>query len=161
MSSDTHAVHYIDFEIRIVDSGCGISKENLDKLFMNFSRLDEHSAMNQRGTGLGLSICKSLLELMGGQVRVESEVGKGTTFIIKLKTWCRVRRQVLQNNAITENGAAPPSHRSNSVTNPSSSISAARSSFLNGLRAGDSGANEIAAGGGGNSSLTQCVNLAG
>ena len=66
---------YIDFEIRIQDSGCGISKDNLSKLFMNFSKLDEHSKMNHRGTGLGLSICKSLIELMGGSVRVESELG--------------------------------------------------------------------------------------
>lgn len=65
----------MDFEIRIIDSGCGISKENLAKLFMNFSRLDEHQGLNHRGTGLGLSICKSLIELMGGSVKVTSEVG--------------------------------------------------------------------------------------
>jgi len=57
---------------------------------MNFSRLDEHQSMNHRGTGLGLSICKSLIELMGGSVRVESELGEGTTFIMQLKTKCRV-----------------------------------------------------------------------
>jgi Histidine kinase-, DNA gyrase B-, and HSP90-like ATPase len=57
---------------------------------MNFGKLDEHSAMNHRGTGLGLSICKSLIELMGGSVSVESEVGQGTTFIMSLKTKCHV-----------------------------------------------------------------------
>ncbi len=81
---------YIDFEIRIIDSGVGISKENLGKLFMNFSRLDEHQKMNHGGTGLGLSICKSLIELMGGSVSVESEVGHGTTFIVSLKTKCKL-----------------------------------------------------------------------
>ena len=45
--------------------------------------------MNERGTGLGLSICKSLIELMGGSVEIESKVGEGTTFIIKLKTKCK------------------------------------------------------------------------
>ena len=57
-------------------------------MFMNFSKLDEHSAMNPRGTGLGLSICKSLIELMGGSVKVESEIDKGTTFIMSLHTKC-------------------------------------------------------------------------
>ena len=83
--------YYIEFEIHISDTGCGISKENIPKLFMNFSRLEEHQKMNQRGTGLGLSICKSLIELMGGSVSVESIVGVGTTFIIHFKSKCKVR----------------------------------------------------------------------
>lgn len=49
---------------------------------MNFSKLDEHSSLNTSGTGLGLSICKSLIELMGGEVNVESTQGEGTTFIM-------------------------------------------------------------------------------
>jgi signal transduction histidine kinase len=69
---------YIKFEIRIEDSGYGISKENIPKLFMNFGKLEEHAEGNKQGTGLGLSICKSLIELMGGSVTVESELGKGT-----------------------------------------------------------------------------------
>lgn len=79
---------YIKFEIRIADNGLGISPENLSKLFMNFSKLEEHAAGNKCGTGLGLSICKNLIELMGGSVRVESELGKGTTFIMQLQTKC-------------------------------------------------------------------------
>jgi signal transduction histidine kinase len=75
---------YVKFEIRIIDSGVGISKENLSKLFMNFSKLEEHAAGNKTGTGLGLSICKSLIEIMKGTVTVESELGVGTTFIIQL-----------------------------------------------------------------------------
>jgi signal transduction histidine kinase len=85
------SIHYLEMEIRIIDSGCGIAAENLEKLFMNFSKLEDHSSMNHMGNGLGLSICKSLIELMGGSVKVESEVGKGTSFIISLKTKCRVR----------------------------------------------------------------------
>jgi signal transduction histidine kinase len=56
---------------------------------MNFSRLDEHAGENKTGTGLGLSICKSLIELMGGTVSVESELGKGTCFIMLLQTKCK------------------------------------------------------------------------
>jgi signal transduction histidine kinase len=53
----------------------GISKEGLSKLFVNFASLAEHKDQNQRGTGLGLSICKQIIEKMGGDVEVESEVG--------------------------------------------------------------------------------------
>ena len=64
---------------------------------MNFSRLDEHESMNQHGTGLGLSICKSLIELMGGSVRVESQLGIGTTFIMSLKAKSRERAPASKN----------------------------------------------------------------
>lgn len=79
---DEEKENYISFEIKIIDTGVGISAENLPKLFMNFSKLEEHAAGNKTGTGLGLSICKSLLELMGGSVKVKSEVGVGTQFIM-------------------------------------------------------------------------------
>lgn len=80
---------YIKFEVLIKDTGVGISPEGLAKLFMNFNKLEEHAAENLRGTGLGLSICKSLIELMGGSLTVESTVGVGSTFIMQLKTKCR------------------------------------------------------------------------
>jgi len=53
---------FIKIRIDVVDTGVGIKKENLGKLFMDFSRLDEHSKMNAQGTGLGLSICKRMIE---------------------------------------------------------------------------------------------------
>ena len=66
-----------------MDSGMGISKENIGKLFHNFSKLQDTSGVNKTGTGLGLSICKNIIEKMGGTVRVESQgEGKGATFII-------------------------------------------------------------------------------
>ena len=62
--------HYVSFEIRISDSGKGISKENQGKLFLNFSKLADEEGLNPTGTGLGLSICKHLIEKMGGKVEV-------------------------------------------------------------------------------------------
>lgn len=81
---------YITLQIAIADSGIGISKEGLAKLFIDFSKLQENSERNKSGTGLGLSICKNIIEQMGGSVAVESELGKGTTFKINIKTKCRV-----------------------------------------------------------------------
>ena len=76
---------FISFEIRITDSGPGLSSTDIGKLFINFSRLADHNNLNKQGTGLGLSICKHLIEQMGGSVTVESEgIGHGSTFIIKL-----------------------------------------------------------------------------
>jgi signal transduction histidine kinase len=53
---------FVKLKIEIIDSGVGIKKENLSKLFMDFSKLDEHSKINAQGTGLGLSICKRIIE---------------------------------------------------------------------------------------------------
>ena len=63
-------------EIYASDTGIGISTEQLDTIFNRFVKANE----NIQGTGLGLSICKMLVEKMGGQISVESQLGKGTTF---------------------------------------------------------------------------------
>lgn len=64
----------------IIDSGIGIAKNDQDKLFKSFSQVDASISRKYGGTGLGLNICKQLVELMGGNIQVESEVGKGTIF---------------------------------------------------------------------------------
>ena len=63
-----------------------IKPENLDKLFSNFAKLEEHAKINPSGTGLGLSICKQMIEQMRGSVHVESVVDKGTKFSFDIRT---------------------------------------------------------------------------
>ncbi len=64
----------------VVDSGIGIAKHDQEKLFKSFSQVDASISRKYGGTGLGLNICKQLVELMNGNIFVQSEVGKGTIF---------------------------------------------------------------------------------
>ena len=66
--------------ITVSDSGRGIKKEDIDRLFKKFERLEEDRNTSIEGTGLGLAITESLAELMGGKVTVISDYGKGSTF---------------------------------------------------------------------------------
>ena len=70
--------------IRISDTGIGIQPQDIPKLFDKFKRLDLVKTRNIEGTGLGLNITKGLVELMNGTIEVESEYGKGSTFIVTL-----------------------------------------------------------------------------
>jgi signal transduction histidine kinase/CheY-like chemotaxis protein len=65
---------------RISDTGMGIKKEDMGKLFVEFQRLDTHRNANVVGTGLGLAISRRLVQLMGGAITVDSVYGVGTTF---------------------------------------------------------------------------------
>ena len=68
--------------IEIKDYGQGMTKEECEKIFDRFYQVDKtHS---ERGAGLGLAIVKRIIELSNGKIRVESQVNKGTTFIIEL-----------------------------------------------------------------------------
>jgi two-component system sensor histidine kinase/response regulator len=71
--------------IEVTDTGIGIPPDRLDRLFKTFSQIDSSTTRHYGGTGLGLSIVKRLAELMGGEVGVSSEPGRGSRFWVTLK----------------------------------------------------------------------------
>ncbi|MCH5348186.1 MAG: response regulator [Oscillospiraceae bacterium] len=71
-------------KIAVQDTGMGIKEEDMDKLFKSFQRLDEEKNRNIEGAGLGMSITMSLLKLMNGDMKVESEYQKGSTFTVTI-----------------------------------------------------------------------------
>jgi CheY-like chemotaxis protein len=70
--------------ITVKDTGMGIKKENIERLFHKFDRLDVERNTTAEGTGLGLAITKSLVEMMGGKINVQSQFGLGSMFMVQL-----------------------------------------------------------------------------
>ncbi len=83
--------------IEVEDQGIGIAEEDLPKVFDQFTQLDMSSTRKVEGTGLGLSITRHLVEMHGGTISVESEVGVGSTF--------KVRLPIIEANGHHKNGA--------------------------------------------------------
>lgn len=74
-----------EVNIEVEDTGIGITPEAAEKLFQPFSQANTSTTRDYGGTGLGLSISKQLVELMGGQIRLDSEIGKGSRFHFTIK----------------------------------------------------------------------------
>jgi CheY-like chemotaxis protein len=74
----------VRLDIAISDTGIGIRKEDIEKLFEDYNQVDTQANRHIEGTGLGLSITKGLMGLMSGEISVESEYGKGSTFRVSL-----------------------------------------------------------------------------
>ena len=69
---------------RVTDTGIGIPSDKIGSLFTEFKQTDANIASEYGGTGLGLSITKKFIEMHGGRIWVESELGKGSTFIFEI-----------------------------------------------------------------------------
>ena len=96
-----------ELRIEITDSGIGISREQQEKLFHAFEQAEKGMSREYGGTGLGLVISRRIVELMGGTIWVESELGKGARFIFTIKarrcreepsTWLRNKESVINDD---------------------------------------------------------------
>ena len=83
----------------VTDTGVGIAKENLDKLFKSFSQVDASISRKYGGTGLGLNISKQLVEMMGGTITVQSELNQGTIFSFSI--WVDLPQAEQEKESIT------------------------------------------------------------
>jgi PAS domain S-box-containing protein len=77
---------YCNTVITVQDTGVGIEASSIPKLFTPFTQSDESISRKYGGTGLGLALCKQLVELMGGTIQVESTLGVGSVFTVRLRT---------------------------------------------------------------------------
>ena len=84
---------YVHLQFEIKDNGQGMSEEYLEVIFNPFTREQNTTTNLIQGTGLGMAITKSLVDLMGGAIRVESEVDKGSTFTVELELRVQERQE--------------------------------------------------------------------
>jgi signal transduction histidine kinase/CheY-like chemotaxis protein len=101
ISSDT-----AELEISVTDTGIGISKEQQERLFTSFQQAESSTSRKYGGTGLGLAISKHIVEMMGGNIWIESELGRGSKFAFRVKVGLAETPQtttVIASNAIIPN----------------------------------------------------------
>ena len=92
-----------ELELRVIDTGVGISREEQGRLFKPFVQVDSSISRKYGGTGLGLAISKKIVEMMQGDIRLESEEGRGATFIFTIKA--KPVLQAVAGNAKTKTNA--------------------------------------------------------
>lgn len=136
----------VTLRFTVKDTGIGMSKELIRKMFMPFTQADSSSTRKYGGTGLGLSICKSMIDLMGGRIDVQSTPGEGTqiSFVIRFKLVANQSDRLESDNAkvvaITnvnsEIKTVTDTTRSDSVINPHLRILVAEDIEMNRILAG-------------------------
>jgi signal transduction histidine kinase len=94
--------------IAVVDTGIDMTPKQMRKLFQEFSQADASTTRKYGGTGLGLAISKRFCQMMGGDITVESEVGRGSTFTIRLPRIVDAPKEVVA--ASVHTGEAAPKH---------------------------------------------------
>ena len=99
----------------VVDTGIGIDKADQDKLFKSFSQVDASISRKYGGTGLGLNICKQLVELMGGNISVESVKNKGTT--VSFSIWVQIPEEEREAMAAHKEMFAPAARKNEEEEN--------------------------------------------
>jgi signal transduction histidine kinase len=80
-----------DFHLSVRDTGPGISPTGQTKLFQEFQQAENPMTRKKEGTGLGLAISKRIVEMHGGRIWMESQVGKGSTFFVSLPVQAQVQ----------------------------------------------------------------------
>ncbi len=85
------------------DTGRGIKAENINKLFNKFERLDIEKNSTAEGTGLGLAITKALVEMMGGNINVQSQFGQGSIFMVQIPQKIGKEKSLVSNNKVVTN----------------------------------------------------------
>lgn len=99
-----HCEDHARLQISIADTGIGIPEDRIDEIFNAFQQADTSTTRSFGGTGLGLAICTRLVELMGGHVRCESEVGKGSVFTFEAEFGIARDFQARRRNPVVVHG---------------------------------------------------------
>lgn len=100
-----HPNHYALYQITVADTGIGINKDFISRIFEPFSREKNTTLSGIHGTGLGLTIAKNIVDLLGGTIEASSSVGKGSTFVATFHF--HVRPETLQASAADNAAPAP------------------------------------------------------
>ncbi|WP_170481880.1 response regulator [Ruegeria arenilitoris] len=114
----------------VVDTGIGIPEDKIEHIFSEFSQADESTTRDYGGTGLGLALVKRFCEMMGGSIRVESTVGKGSSFIVTLPKKAKKKHAGLEEEASISD-ATPEHYSSDPDTKTSSNQPIEEASSLN------------------------------